>query len=120
MRPLLGAGVPPAWIDSVEFDSGHVAKFLDVIPERSFCVVGQLGKRFERNLACDFQPDESLNLFLSFDDVERYLFRPLRKQCDQERQCAGAFRALVAGAGRVRFGGPALIGRRVLKRHSRS
>lgn len=59
----LGASVPPAWIDSVKLVSGHGTKCLDVISERLFRVVGQLRECFERNLTCDFQADQGLNLF---------------------------------------------------------
>jgi hypothetical protein len=42
-----------------------------VIFERLFRFVGQLGECVQRDMTGDFQPDQSLNLFLSFVDAER-------------------------------------------------
>jgi len=51
-------------VDSVKFGSGHVAKRLDVVSERLFRFVRQLGKCIERNVTCDFKPDQGLNVSL--------------------------------------------------------
>src|SRR5829696_711396 len=42
----------------------HVAKRLDVVSERLFRFVRQLGKCIERNVTCDFKPDQGLNVSL--------------------------------------------------------
>jgi len=51
-------------VDPVKFGAGHVAKCLDVVSERLFRFVGQLRKCIERNVTCDFKPDQGLNVSL--------------------------------------------------------
>jgi hypothetical protein len=73
--------VPPAWVDPVKFGSGHVAKGLDVILERLFRFVGQLRECIERNVTCDLEPDQGLNMsLLRSSDAGRYRSRGLSKR----------------------------------------
>jgi hypothetical protein len=73
--------VPPAWLDPVEFGSGHIAECLDVIFERLFGLVGQLRECVERNLTCDFKADQGLDVsLLLFSDAGRYRSGRLTKQ----------------------------------------
>jgi hypothetical protein len=87
-------------VDSVKLGSGHVAKPLDVISERLFRFVGQLRECVERDVTCDFEADQGLNVsLLRCSDAGSYRSGDLSKR----DLCRKLQRTLSSSATRIPF-----------------